>query len=131
MNRNFKNEDELDQESTELLLATWELYREEIESRRPEDYEVYVPNMSKLMAMHGFLKQIAQEFDGKVDELKFDRRETFGEIIAYFRYFALEGEDLIRFCDLVKGADNFDIEPLTDGTVSIGMTFRDIFKKIK
>lgn len=126
-----EKEFEPDQEAMDFLSAAWELYRKEIDGRHPEDYEVYLPNMSKLMCTYGFLQQVAAECGGTVEELRFDRRETFGEVVAYFRVFSLAGDNLAKFCDLVKSADNLGIDALTDGTVCIGMTFKDVFRKVK
>ena len=119
----------MDEYWNELLTEAYRLYQEEIESRRPENYEVYLLNMSKLMCAYGFLSQIAAEHDGSVEELKFDRRETSGGITAYFTVLDLKGEELSEFRRLIGEAHALSIDALIDGTICLSMTFTDVFKK--
>ena len=121
----------MDEYWNELLTEAYRLYQEEIESRHPDDYEVYLPNMSKLMCTYGFLSQYAAEHGGSIENLKFDRRETSGGITAYFTVLDLKGEELTEFCRFTKEAHALSIDALIDGTVCLSMTFTDVFKKIR
>ena len=115
----------------DMLPAAWAEYQREIESRCPNDYEVYLPNMTKLMSTYTFLSQLVAAHGGEIEDLKFDRRETNGGVTAYFTVLYLVGEDLVQFCDLIRGAHALSIDSLVDGSVCISMTFKDVFRKVK
>lgn len=114
-----------------FLSEAYRLYEAEIQSRCPEDYEVYLPNMSKLMCTYAFLSQIAAEQGGRVEDLKFDKREINGGIVAYFTVIHLSGESLTKFCDLIKEAYSVGFCPMLDDTICLSMTFEDVFRKIR
>lgn len=122
---------DIDQDTIDLLSEALGLYQKEIDSRRPEDYEVFLPNMKKFMGAYTYLSQIAEKCGGSIEKLKFDRREINGGITAYFTVLYLSGDDVVRFCDFIKEAQSISIDSLVDGRVCLSMTFKDIFKKIK
>lgn len=107
----------------------WELYEQEMNSRKDSDYEVNSGQMQKLIDAYGFFMELAAKNNGKVEPFRIAPKEVSGGITAYFTVFYLSGDDIERFCDIVRGFSAISIDSLKDGTVCLSFTVPKVFKR--
>ena len=106
----------------------WELYEKEMQSRDNADYTVNREQMQKLIDAYGFFNKIAQECGGTIEPFRIVPKEVNGGITAYFRVFHIFGDNVARFCEVVRNVSALSIDSLDNGTVCLSMTIPRVFK---
>lgn len=114
----------------EIESRVFELYKQEMESRRNSDYEIDKTQMQKLTRAYEFFAEIAERDGGVVDPLKLEPKAVSGGITAYFTVFYLSGDDMARFSEIVGDMSAISLDSTIDGDVCVSFNIPGVFKKI-
>ena len=114
-----------DQEVLELI---YEAYREELNRRDPDAYEVNAEQMDKFTSAYSFFFRLAKAGRASIEPIRFSLPETSGGIVVYTHYLDFYGMELIEFCEVLLNTSAVDFTPMIDGRIMISMTIPQIFK---
>lgn len=103
------------------------LYNELRNLRKNTDYIINKPQLDKLTAIAEFFRDAAKKQGGKVKFEKLEPRDERGGVTAEFVVFDVHGEDVQRFCEVMKACSAIGIDAKTTGEVCIGCTVPNVF----
>ena len=102
------------------------LYQKVLDLRTDDDYVVNQPQMDRLMSIMEFFLDAAERLDGEVQPVKLIPREEHGGVTASFLVFDIYGDDVQKFCDVMRFASTIGIDATEDG-VCIECTVPNVF----
>lgn len=102
------------------------MYSQIMDLRKDDDYVVNQPQMDHLMKIVEFFIDAANEQGGKVQPLKLIPREERGGVTASFVVFDIFGEQVLRFCDVMRNASAISIDGGED-CIYISCTVPNVF----
>lgn len=111
----------------EFLKNCEAIYEALQERRNDEDYVINKVQMAKFADLVELMQKVAEECDGKINQIELKPKATSGDIVGTFAVFDLYGKDLEKFCKLLPAASAFGVEPRLDGTVLVEITVPDVF----
>ncbi len=103
------------------------LYDKVLSLRKDEDYVVNQPQMDKLVEVLDFFLDAAERLDGSVEPVALQPREEHGGVTATFLVFDLAGEQVTRFCDVMRNCSAIGIDTTVNGEVCISCTVPQVF----
>lgn len=92
-----------------------------------KDFEINEAQLQKLINLCNFFKDYINENGGKADNVDLNPAEIHSGITAEFTVFDVSGEDLAKFCSVLKDATAFSIDSTANGKVCLSITIPDIF----
>lgn len=92
-----------------------------------KDFEINEIQFQKLINLCNFFKDYINENGGKAENICLNPAEIHSGITAEFTVFDVSGEDLVRFCSVLKDATAFSIDSTSKGKVCLSITIPDIF----
>lgn len=105
------------------------LYVEMMNEENNDDYLVNEPQMDKFLDILKFFKDfVNKEHDEKIMPVKLEPREERGDLSVKFRVFHIYGEDIQKFCDVMRGASVFGFDADKDGNIMFDITVPNVFK---
>lgn len=89
-------------------------------------------NIKRYNEMMHTVEGLEQMFEENKSEYKtvIDLFEMFDSACVRFELDDLTVKDTIRFAELVKYSDNYEIYPRTDGKITFGLVFNSVLKVI-
>lgn len=105
------------------------IYNQIMNLRKDEDYVINPPQVEKLLKVFDFFQKAADRLGGEVELRDLVPREQRGDIIATFVVFDIYGEDVQKFCDVMKDCSVIGIDATNSG-VCIDCTIPDVFVPI-
>lgn len=111
----------------EYVKRLGQLYDHIMKFRKDEDYVVNQPQMDKLVDTINFFIDIARQYGGDVEPVQLTPKEEHGGVTANFIVFDIHGEEIKRFCSVVKEASALTIDATTDHQVCISLTIPNVF----
>lgn len=106
------------------------MYELVLSMRKDEDYAVNQPQMEKLVALVDFFTEVAAQSTGFVEPEISSPKELHGGVTATFIVFDVTGENVARFCDVLRHCSAVSIDATDDG-VCISCTVPNVFIKRK
>lgn len=106
------------------------LYEKVLSLRNDDDYAINQPQMDKLIEVLNFFLDAAQKCDGKVEPVKLTPRAEHGGVTATFVVFDIYGDDIQRYCDVMRHTSAITIDATEDG-ICISVTVPEVFVPIK
>lgn len=103
------------------------LYNEILNLRKDEDYVVNQPQMDKLVEVLEFFLDAAKRLDGSVEPVVLQPKEEHGGVTATFLVFDLAGEQVAKFCDVMRNCSAIGVDAKTNGEVCISCTVPKVF----
>lgn len=107
-----------------------QIYEQVMSYRKDENYAVNQPQMDKLMEVLDFFNDIADKCDGEIVPIELVPREEHGWIMVKFVVFDIYGEEIQRFCDVMRCASAIGVDCETNGKVCISVTVPNVFVPI-
>lgn len=92
-----------------------------------KDFEINEAQLQKLINLCNFFRDYINENGGKADNVDLNHAEIHSGITAEFTVFDVSGEDLAKFCSVLKDATAFSIDSTANGKVCLSITIPDIF----
>lgn len=112
--------------SEEYLARLGVLYQKLMSIRKDDDYVINQKQADRLVAIMNFFMDTAKKIGGKVEPLKLVPHEEHGGVTASFLVFDIYGEDVQKFCSVMKYASTIGIEPTEEG-ICIDATVPNVF----
>lgn len=106
------------------------LYAEILSLRKDSDYVVNQPQMDKLVDVLEFFLDTAKRLNGNVEPVRLTPRQEHGGVTATFVVFDIIGDDIIRFCDVMRYTSAITIDGTEDG-ICISVTVPEVFVPLK
>lgn len=103
------------------------LYKKVMSFRKDSDYIVNQPQMDKLVKVLEFFLEMARKSNGKVEPVELIPREEHGGVTATFLVFDIYGDDIGRFCDVMRFTSAITIDSVIDEGICISCTVPDVF----
>lgn len=113
---------------SEFVTKLSKLYQVVLSLRKDEDFEVNQDQMDKLVQLYRFFLDRADELDGKVEQLRLVPKEEHSGVTATFLVFDIVGENIQKFCDVMRYCSAISIDTCKDG-VCISCTVPNVFVK--
>lgn len=103
------------------------MYQRLLDLRSDDDYIISQPQLEKLMKIVEFFIDTANRLDGKVDPVTLAPREEHGGVTATFLVFDVCGDDVLKFCDVMRSCSAISIDSMEDGDICISCTVPNVF----
>ncbi len=107
-----------------------EEYSSLLEEASKFNYEVNEEQFAKLLDLVKFFKEYIKENGGSAEPVNLDPREIHSGLTVSFVVFNITGDEIQKFCDVVKNTTALSIDATNDEKVCISMTIPDVFRKI-
>ena len=104
-----------------------EAFDEEMEGVNPEDIEVNPTQMKKLNDLVEFFKKAAKDLGGKIESVSLDPSNPPNGVTANFLVFDLFGEDVQRFCDVIRACSAISMDVNVKDEICISCTVPNVF----
>jgi hypothetical protein len=104
-------------------------YEAMMNERNDADYQINPKNWIKLLTVLEYLETEVARLDGKLEPVRLIPKEQHGYVQAIFDIFDVYGENLKVFTHVLKLADVFFIDALTNGKIRIGLNINDVYVK--
>lgn len=115
----------------EIFASTLGIMQEAIMAKcKDENYTINKDNYEKYLFVLGNLLKMAKEQGGKLEDIDIQPKQQHAFVTVVFEMIDLYGENVKTFTDMVEKVDVFSVEPLTDGTIRVGVTINNVFVKI-
>lgn len=99
----------------------------EMEGVSTQDFEVNPDQMKKLSNLVEFFKKAAKDLGGKIESVSLDPSNPPSGVTANFVVFDLFGEDVQRFCDVIRSCSAISMDVNTNDEICISCTVPDVF----
>lgn len=106
------------------------LYAEVLSLRKDSDYAVNQPQMDKLVEVLEFFLDAARRLNGNVEPVRLVPRQEHGGVTATFVVFDIIGDDILKFCDVMRHTSAITIDGTEDG-ICISVTVPEVFVPLK
>lgn len=106
------------------------LYDKVLHLRNDDNYVINQPQMDKLIEVLNFFLDTAQKCNGQVEPVKLIPRAEHGGVTATFVVFDIIGDDIQRYCDVMRYTSAITIDSTEDG-ICISVTVPEVFVPIK
>lgn len=114
----------------EYVKRLGQLYDKILSLRDDDDYAINQPQMDKLIEVLNFFLDAAQKCDGKVEPVKLTPKTEHGGVTATFVVFDIYGEDVQRYCDVMRYTSAITIDSTEEG-ICISVTVPEVFVPIE
>lgn len=101
-----------------------------LEKAKELNYEVDEVQFAKLHSLVKFFRDYIAENGGSAEPVNLDPREIHSGLTVSFAVFNITGDEIQKFCDVVRNTTALSIDATTDERICISMTVPDIFRKI-
>jgi len=107
-------------------------FREQMKDFDPSDYEFDRAQLGNLIDLIEFFENAANDLGGKIESIDLDPADPPNGITANFIVFDLFGDDVKRFCDVIRNCSAISMDVTTDNEISISCTIPNVYvRKIK
>lgn len=124
MSYDFNDPTISDQEFVKRFMAA---YHKEMEDFDPDEYQVNPEQLQKLINLIDFFKKAAKDLGGKIESIDIDPAAPPNGITANFIVFDLFGEDIQRFCEVIRHCSAISMDVTVKDEVSISCTIPNVF----
>lgn len=124
MSYDFNDPSISDQEFAKRFMAA---YRKEMEDFDPEEFQINPQQLKKLVDLIDFFKKAVKDLGGKIESIDIDPATPPNGITANFIVFDLFGEDVQRFCEVVRHCSAISMDVTVNDEVSISCTIPNVF----
>lgn len=115
----------LDNESYVKRLG--EIYHKVMDLRTDDNYVVNQPQMEKLTDVLNFFLDMSNKCNGEVEPVALIPKEEHGGVTAKFVVFDIFGDDIQRFCEVIKHTSALTIDSELDNKICISVTVPEVF----
>ena len=105
------------------------LYEHFLASENDNDYVVNDEHFQHLLDIIEFFADICGKCDGSYEPCELSPKRRSGGVTARFYVLSLNGENIERFCELMKYTSAISIDAETDGKVCFSVTVPNVFVK--
>ena len=124
MGYDFLDKSLSDKEFAERFIAACD---EEMRRTNREDIKVNPVQLQKLNNLVNFFKETAKKLGGKIESIDLDPVSPPNGVTANFIVFDLAGNEVQRFCDVIRECSAVSIDVTVDDEVSISCTIPNVF----
>lgn len=114
----------------EYVKRLGKLYDKILSLRNDDDYAINQSQMDKLIEVLNFFLDATQKCTGKVEPVNLSPRAEHGGVTATFIVFDIYGEDVQRYCDVMRHTSAITIDSTSEG-ICISVTVPEVFVPIK
>lgn len=114
----------------EYVKRLGQLYDKVLSLRDDDDFVINQPQMDKLIEVLNFFLDTAEKSNGKVEPVKLVPRAEHGGVTATFVVFDIYGEDIQKYCDVMRHTSAITIDGTEDG-ICISVTVPEVFVPVK
>lgn len=93
----------------------------------PEDFKLNPIQYKKFNDLVVFFKKAAKDLGGKIDSTNIQRVFGVGDLTATFEVFDLAGDDIQRFCDVIRSCSAISMDVTSEDKICISCTVPDVF----
>lgn len=112
-----------------FLVYTGKLYEELMAEANDEDYAIDETQLNKLLDIIEFLFDMCNKNNGAFEPCTLIPKRQHGGVTARFYMMSLAGEEIDRFCDVMRGASAISIDAELDGRICFSVTVPYVYKK--
>lgn len=113
----------------EYVRRLGQLYNEVMSLRKDEDYVVNQAQMEKFIDVLDFFRDmVSDDSDGEITDIDLAPKEENGGITATFIVFDVYGENVKRYCDVMRHCSAIGIEARLNDKICISVTVPEVFK---
>lgn len=94
------------------------------------NYEINEVQFEKLHNLLVFFRNYIKENGGSAEPINLNPREIHSGLTVSFVVFNITGDEIQKFCDVIKNTTALSIDATSDERICISMTIPDIFRKI-
>lgn len=113
----------------DFLRDTGGLYEYLLSLENDSDYVVNDEQFQHLLDIIEFFDDICRECGGTYEPCELSPRRQHGGMTARFYVLSLNGDNIERFCNLMKHTSAISIDAETDGKVCLSVTVPYVFVK--
>jgi len=114
----------------EYVKRLGQLYEKVLSLREDDNYVINQPQMDKLVEVLNFFLDTAKKCNGKVEPVKLMPKAEHGGVTATFVVFDIYGDDIQKYCDVMRHTSAITIDGTEDG-ICISVTVPEVFVSIK
>lgn len=107
-----------------------QLYDKVLSLRDDDDYVINQPQMDKLVDVLDFFLDAAKKCEGTVEPVKLIPSAEHGGVTSTFVVFDIFGDDVQKFCDVMRNTSAITIDSTNDG-ICISVTVPEVFVPIQ
>jgi len=124
MSYDFTNPSIDDLEFAKRLMQEHQKAMEEFD---PNDYEADPEQLAKLNDLVDFFKKAAKDLGGKIESISLDPANPPNGVTANFIVFDLFGDEIQRFCDVIRACSAISMDVTVNDEISISCTIPGVF----
>lgn len=110
----------------EYVKRLGQLYDKILHLREDDSFVINQPQMDKLIEVLNFFLDAADKCNGTVEPVKLIPKAEHGGVTATFVVFDIYGDDIQRYCDVMRHTSAITIDA-TDAGVCISITVPEVF----
>lgn len=114
----------------EYVKRLGQLYDKILSLREDDDYVINQPQMDKLIEVLNFFLDAAQKSNGEIEPVKLNPKAEHGGVTATFIVFDIYGDDIQRYCDVMRYTSAITIDS-NDKGICISVTIPDVFVPVQ
>lgn len=103
------------------------VYSQVMAERKDEDYVINRPQYDKFNELVRFFLEKANELDGEIIPSEISPKEEHGDVTVKFDMFDISGDEVARFCDMLRSCSAVSIDVAADDRVCISCTVPNVF----
>lgn len=111
----------------EFARKLMEAYDKEVANASPEDYVTDPTQLQKLHDLVEFFKQAAADLGGRIESIELNPLNPPNGVTANFIVFDLFGDEIQRFCDVIRHCSAISMDVTVDNEISISCTVPGVF----
>lgn len=104
-----------------------EAQKQAMDGMTPEDFDINPDQLQKLNNLVEFFKKAAKDLGGKIVSVDLDPLDPPCGVTARFIVFDLFGEDIQRFCDVIRECSAISMDVMDTDEIEISCTIPNIF----
>ena len=124
MNYDFNDPSISDHEFAKRLVDAFD---KEMEGVTSDDFAIDTTQMKKLNDLIEFFKKAAKDLGGKIDSISLDPSNPPNGVTASFVVFDLFGDDVQRFCNVIRECSAISFDVTNRDEVCISCTIPGVF----
>lgn len=114
-------------DDNEVFERVGKVYQEYLNSVSEEDFRINKHQLNEFLKVLSFFVDAAEQMNGNIQVAEIRPKDTVGWVSATFMVFNITGDDITRFCDVVKSCSAVTIDSMADGKICISATISKVF----
>lgn len=117
----------MEDNDNEVFERVGKVYQQYLNSVSEADFKINKHQLNEFLKVLSFFVDAAEQMDGNIQVAEIRPKDTVGWVSATFMVFNITGDDMARFCNVVRSCSAITIDSMVDGRICISCTIPEVF----